>query len=63
MSHFINILKRRQKLISLKILLVRQRPSESQTELSGAKRQKMKEKKSQKDGYRMFFVEGDSPSI
>ena len=40
MSHFRSILKRRQKQISLDKFLVRQRPSESQAESSGAKRQK-----------------------
>jgi len=45
MCHFRNILKHRQKQITLDNFLVRQRPSGSEAESSGAKRQK-KEKES-----------------
>ena len=45
MCHFRNILKRRQKQITMDNFLVRQRPSGSEAESSGAKRQK-KEKES-----------------
>ena len=45
MCHFRNILKCRQKQITMDNILVRQRPSGSEAELSGAKRQK-KEKES-----------------
>jgi len=45
MCHFRNILKRRQKQITMENVLVRQRPSGSETESSGPKRQK-KEKES-----------------
>ena len=45
MCHFRNILQRRQKLITLDNFLVRQRPSGSEAESCGAKRQK-KEKES-----------------
>jgi len=45
MYHFRNILKRRQKQITMDSFLVRQRPSGSEAESGGAKRQK-KEKES-----------------
>ena len=44
--HFRNILERRQKQITLDNFLVRQRPSGSEAESSGAKRQKKEKKKS-----------------
>jgi hypothetical protein len=56
MFHFRNILKCRQKQITLDKFCVRQRPSESQAESSGAKRQK--KKKPQEDSYLMFLWKG-----
>jgi hypothetical protein len=54
MFHFRNILKRRQKHITLDKFFVRQRPSESQAESSGAKKQRRQ--------LPDVFMEGGSPS-
>jgi len=48
MCHFRNILKPRQKQITLDNFLVRQRPSGSEVESSGAKRQKKEKESSSK---------------
>jgi hypothetical protein len=60
MSHFRNILKRRQKQISLDRILVRQGPSESQAESSGAKRRKRGREKTPEGQLPGVFMEGDS---
>jgi hypothetical protein len=57
MLHFRNILKRRRK-TPLDNFFVRERPSGSQAESNGAKRQKEKKKKPQEDSYLMFLWKG-----
>jgi hypothetical protein len=61
MSHFRNILKCRQKQISLGRFLVKQGPNESQAESSGAKRRK-REREKIPGQLPDVFIEGDSPS-
>lgn len=60
MSHFRNILRRRQKQISLDNFLIRQRPSESQAESSGVKRQKREREETPERQLPDVFMEWDS---
>ena len=62
MSHFRNILKRKQKQILSDKVLVRQKPSESEAESSGAKRQKREREETPERPLPNFFMERDSPS-
>jgi hypothetical protein len=59
---FRNILKHRQKQITLDKLFVRQRPRESQAESSGAKTQKREKEETPGRQLPDVFMEGDSPS-
>ena len=62
MCHFRNILKRRQKQITLDNFLVRQRANGSEAELSGAKRQRASGSEAESSGAKRQKKEKKSPS-
>jgi hypothetical protein len=62
MFHFRNILKLRQKQITLDKFFVRQKPSESEAELSGDTRVKIEKEETPERQSPDVFMEGETPS-